>query len=66
MSLNTHKEVIDLFSKSTPVCKMTIYRETLSECEDIDSGGQEGSKTIHLIELILKIILLARNIESKP
>jgi hypothetical protein len=44
LSLHTHKEVVDLFSKSTPTCKMLIFRESLNELDqdETDSNYREG------------------------
>jgi hypothetical protein len=43
LSINTHKETADLFAKTTPTCKMTIYRDSLNENEDQKSNFTEGT-----------------------
>lgn len=33
----THQEVTDLFCQAIPICKMTVYRESLEENEEYEN-----------------------------
>ncbi len=61
LSINTHKEVADLFAKTTPTCKMTVYRESLNENEDAKSNFTEGNSfnnQINIYRMLFIIIII--------
>ncbi len=47
LTLNTHSEVIELFSDAIPICSMVVFRDSLNESSEYNYEYREG-KIIHI------------------
>lgn len=50
LSTLTHKEVLNLFAQTVPICTMTVYRDTLEELPDYNFDYREEIVRINLLK----------------